>query len=71
MMNNKKRQERITWLRKALAELDDLGDEEFDKIVRAKFGDAMGSACKEAKFADYARHMLKTGWTEELRLLDG
>ena len=71
MMNEKKRQERIAWLKKALGELDNLGEEEFDKLVRAKFGDGMGNACKEAGFADYARHMLKTGWTEELRLLDG
>jgi len=70
-MNEKKRQERIAYLKKALGELDNLGEEEFDKIVRAKFGDKVGDMCKVGGFADYARNMLKTKWTEELRLLDG
>jgi hypothetical protein len=70
-MNEKERQDKIAWLKKALDELDNLGEEEFDKIVRAKFGDGMGDMCKMGKFADYARHMLKTTWQEELRLLGG
>lgn len=70
-MNEKERQDRIAWLKKALDELDNLGEEEFDKIVRAKFGDKIGEMCKMGGFADYARKMLKTGWEQELMQLGG
>ena len=70
-MNEKERQDRIAWLKKALDEADKLSNEEFDKIVRDKFGDSVANLCKEAKFSDYARTMLKNTWEEELKLLGG
>jgi len=70
-MNEVQRQERIAWLKKALAELDNLGEDEFDKLVRAKYGDGIGDMCKMGEFAKYARKMLKTGWEQELMQLGG
>ena len=70
-MNEIQRQERIAWLKKALDELADLGEEEFDRIVKAKFGDKIGDMCKVGGFADYARTMLKKTWQEELMQLGG
>jgi len=70
-MNEIQREERIAWLKNALDELDNLGEEEFDKIVRAKFGDKIGDMCKVGGFADYARTMLKKSWQGELAQLGG
>jgi len=70
-MNEKERQDKIAWLKKALEELDNLGEEEFGKVVSEKFGEKVAVLCSELGFAKYAREMLRKTWQEELRQLGG